>query len=65
MVEILGKGSFVCHKKTDYQCAGHMIIKGSDNLFVRLAGVLGLNLRLMGRELVFRNTDDCVEHHKE
>jgi hypothetical protein len=41
MQEILGADSFVCHKKTDKQCAGHMLIKGNDNLFVRVAGRMG------------------------
>ena len=39
MAEILATDSFVCHKKTDYQCAGHMLIKGGDNAFVSLAQI--------------------------
>lgn len=31
MAEILEEDSFVCHKKTDMQCAGHMIMNGEQN----------------------------------
>lgn len=64
MKEILEADSFVCHKKTDKQCAGHMQINGSQNGFVRLAGQLGIELELSGRELVFENQQACIEHHK-
>ncbi|EBC6378462.1 hypothetical protein C3570_22870 [Salmonella enterica] len=64
MQEILGADSFVCHKKTDKQCAGHMLIKGNDNLFVLVAGRMGIPLELSGRELVFDNEQDCIEHHR-
>lgn len=64
MTEILGADSFVCHKKTDKQCAGHMTIRGNDNGFVRLAGQLGIELDLTGRELVFDSQQACIEHHK-
>ncbi len=62
--EILSADSFVCHKKTDKQCAGHMIIKGDENGFVRLANRLKIPLSLSGRDLVFANKADCIEHHK-
>ncbi len=61
--EILKADSFVCHKNTRLQCAGHMLIKGSDNIFVRLAGQMGIELLLTGRELVFATQRDCVDHH--
>lgn len=63
MKEILISDSFVCHKKTDLQCAGHMLINGSDNGFVRLAGRLGITLDLSGREEVFESLSECVSHH--
>lgn len=63
MREILAADSFVCHKKTDRQCAGHMLIKGSENGFVRLAEELDIPLNLSGREMVFDTEAACVEHH--
>ncbi len=63
MTELLSVGSFVCHKKPDMQCAGHMLIKGEGNNFVRLAADLGLALDMSGRELVFDTEEDCIEHH--
>ena len=63
MTEILNTDSFVCHKKTDLQCAGHMLIKGQNNGFVRLANMLGQELKLSGRELVFKSSGACIEHH--
>lgn len=53
MNELVNASSFVCHKKTDKQCAGHMLINGQQNDFVRLVGRLGLELELSGKELVF------------
>lgn len=64
MKEILAADSFVCHKKTTMQCAGHMLINGLDNGFVRLAERMGIELDLKGRELVFDTQSECVEHHK-
>lgn len=63
MTEILQCDSFVCHKKTDLQCAGHMLIKGDENAFVRLANTLGIELQLTGKELVFETTEECIKHH--
>lgn len=65
MAEILEIDSFVCHKKTDKQCAGHMLISGESNAFVRLAGRLGIELELSGRELVFDSQQACIEHHSK
>lgn len=68
VVELLAADSFVCHKtigdKSRQQCAGHMLINGMDNGFVRLAARLRTDLDLSGRELVFDSTTDCIEHHK-
>ena len=61
--DILNQRSFVCHKKTDLQCAGHMLIKGSENDFVALAERMGSETGLSGRELVFDSEDDCINHH--
>ncbi|MAD98875.1 MAG: hypothetical protein CMB99_16235 [Flavobacteriaceae bacterium] len=63
MTEILKAKTFVCHKKTDLQCAGHMLIKGNSNDFVKLATRLGLRLDLSGHSLVFDTLADCVTHH--
>lgn len=64
MSEILEADSFVCHKNTKLQCAGHMLIKGKKNAFVRLAGRLRIDLPLKGRELVFETEQDCIAHHE-
>jgi hypothetical protein len=66
MREILGADSFVCHKTlktTRLQCAGHMLIKGEGSAFVQLAGRLGIELQLSGREEVFEEEGQCIEHH--
>lgn len=64
MKDILAAESFVCHKKTSMQCAGHMLIKGSANGFVAIAGRLGITLDLKGEELVFESESACINHHK-
>ena len=64
MAEILAADSFVCHKKTTMQCAGHMLINGDANGFVRLADRLDITLDLSGREQVFESRNACIEHHK-
>jgi len=64
MQEILDQQSFVCHKKTHLQCAGHMLINGNDNEFFRLAGRLGIPLELSGKELVFDSREACAAHHE-
>lgn len=63
MAEILESESFVCHKKTDLQCAGHMLINDDRNGFVRLARRLGIELDLSGKDLVFQSAQGCIDHH--
>jgi len=63
MQDILMSDSFVCHKKIELQCAGHMLIKNDENIFVQLANRLHLETGLTGRELVFNNKDECINHH--
>lgn len=46
------------------QCAGFMLLKGEESTFVRLAKVLQIDTGLTGRELVFDNKQDCINHHK-
>jgi hypothetical protein len=62
--EILAADSFVCHKRTDRQCAGHMLISGKDNAFVRVAAAMNIPLDLSGHDQVFASKADCIEHHK-
>lgn len=62
--ELLKAKSFVCHKNNNLQCAGHMIINGIDNDYVRQARIMGIDLGLRGQELVFDNKQDCINHHK-
>jgi hypothetical protein len=61
----LAADSFVCHKKTDMQCAGHMLVNGAANGFVRIAGRMGIELDLTGKEHVFESRDACIAHHKQ
>ena len=63
ITEILESDRFVCHKKRHLQCAGHMIISGMDNQFVRLATALGISLELTGHELIFNTKQECIDHH--
>jgi hypothetical protein len=63
MSELLNEPSFVCHKNTDLQCAGHMIIKKESNGFVALASLLNTDLKLKGHELVFSTDQACIDHH--
>lgn len=63
ITEILAAESFVCHKKTDMQCAGHMLINGPDNAFVRVAAQLRISLDLTGDEQIFESKAACIEHH--
>lgn len=76
MTEILEADTFVCHKSVDYsiedadedrnrlQCAGHMIIKGEENTFVRTANIMGIETELKGADLVFDSKEECITHHK-
>lgn len=63
MTEILNSDSFVCHKNTSKQCAGHMLIKGDENSFVAFAKLIAVDLGVRGRELVFDSKQDCIDHH--
>ena len=46
IAEILKADSFVCHKKTELQCAGHMLLKKQENTFIQIAERLSVNLGL-------------------
>ncbi len=63
MRSILNNNSFVCHKNTDLQCAGHILILDNKNAFVKFAGRLNIDLNMQGRELVFDTAEDCIKHH--
>jgi len=63
MSEILEAKTFVCHKNTSKQCAGHMIIKDMGNDFVKLASRLSIPTPLSGRELIFEDESACISHH--
>jgi len=63
MKEILDAKSFVCHKRTTLQCAGHMLIKGPENDFVMLAARLQIDTGVKGRELIFETASECIKHH--
>lgn len=64
--EIANSNSFVCHKtlRADRkQCAGHMLLIGNDNDFVRLASLLDLDTGLHGAELVHDTVESFIAHH--
>lgn len=69
MTEILASDLFPCHKTTGgrlrdrKQCAGHMLMKGHENAFVRLAARMNEDLGLKGAELVFDTKQACIDHH--
>lgn len=68
MKEMLDADLFPCHKTvgrttTRMQCAGHMLMKGDRNTFVRTARRMLLPLDLTGSEIVFSSHADCIEHH--
>ena len=68
--DIANQESFICHKtihtsdsRDKRQCAGHMILRGESNDYVRLAKILGVNLCLKNKELVFDSIEDMALHH--
>lgn len=63
MTELLKEDSFVCHKNTSLQCAGHMLIKKEANIFVRTAQIYKTDLDIKGSELVFDTEQQCIDHH--
>lgn len=69
MAQIIASSTHTCHKTQDVpgrpplQCAGHMLLKGEQNLFVQFAQRLGFSLALTGRELVFKTPEDALIHH--
>ena len=71
MTEILESDNFVCHETTHgrtrdrLQCAGHMILKGDENAYVRLANNLIIDLDLQGAELIFKTKTECIEWHSQ
>lgn len=64
MKEIMESDTFVCHKQTDMQCAGHMLMRGDKNIFVATAKAMNIPLDLKGKELCFDSKESCVKHHK-
>lgn len=63
MTEICQADSFVCHKRNDLQCAGHMTLLKTDNMFVRLMAVLGMQPIIKNQESIFESVEDCIAHH--
>ena len=63
MTEIINYHSFVCHKDNSKQCAGHMILNGDKNAYVRLAHRMKLDLKLINQDLVFDTAEECIKHH--
>lgn len=69
MTEFLDSDSFICHETSGKnlldrkQCAGHMILAGNNNAFIRTAKALKYDLGLKGHDLVFDSQQDCIDHH--
>lgn len=74
--EIAAANSFVCHKTVDHeheestgdmskrkQCAGFLLLKGSEAQAVEMANVLQIDLNLQGRNLVFDTKEEFIKHH--
>lgn len=67
MQEIVNADSFTCHKHKSpnrLQCAGHMLLKGDENAFNRVASAMDIDTQVTGRDLVFTTKEECVNHHK-
>jgi len=65
MTDITNSNSFVCHKDTRKQCAGHMLLMSFQNGFVSLTYRMNIPLKLSGREKVLDTVQDCIDHHSE
>lgn len=68
ITEILTARSFICHKTSDpdkesLQCVGHMHLLQDKNIFYRVLKATEIPIELKGRELIFDNIDDCINHH--
>ena len=63
ITELTEVDSFGCHKNTDLQCAGQMLLLEDRNSFVNLAHRMNINLNLQGRKDVFDAVQDCIDHH--
>lgn len=61
---LLEERSFLCHKNTELQCAGHMIMKKDENSIVATAKSFNMDIGLKGADLVFESENDCIEHHR-
>lgn len=64
MTEILDSSAFTCHKNSDKQCAGHMLMKGEESEFVRLAARFNIDTGLKGKQSVFATHQECIDHHE-
>ena len=66
MEDILNHDTFTCHKTNKTrQCAGHMLMLGTDNEFVATAKRLGIPLVLSGSEVLFETKEECIKHHEK
>lgn len=64
--EIVEAESFVCHKNTDIQCVGHIMVAKGRNIFRRLLEMepeLIKDLKDKNEKLVFNNPQKFIEHH--
>lgn len=64
--EIANSDSFVCHKNTQLQCAGHMILLENGNTFWRMMQIFNIQIIFdqEKRSLIFDTVKEFINHHK-
>ena len=63
--EIAESDSFVCHKNTSLQCAGHMVVCKNNNTFVQLAErMFKEEIPIKNKEVLFEDRESFIHHHK-
>lgn len=63
--EIAESDSFVCHKNTKLQCAGHMVVCENNNEFVRMAEIFYKEKPpIKNKQVLLKKPIDFIKHHK-
>lgn len=63
--EIANSTSFVCHKNTTLQCAGHMVVCENNNEFVKSAeAMFGEKIQIKNMAVLFDTPDQFINHHE-
>ena len=61
--EIAKSDRFVCHKRNDLQCAGHMVVI-PDNLFIGMAKLFRFEINILNQDKLFSTPEEFIENHK-